>query len=56
MNKEEFNYHINDIPIPEDRLIQREKQPFFKLRRINTVEQKQSSILVLLLVEYVFLS
>ncbi|MEC0902509.1 MULTISPECIES: DUF4179 domain-containing protein [Bacillus] len=33
MNKEEFNYHINDIPIPEDRLIQREKTAILQAKK-----------------------
>ncbi|EJS73139.1 MULTISPECIES: DUF4179 domain-containing protein [Bacillus] len=43
MNKEEFNHHINDIPIPEDRLIQREKTAVLQAkknqyRRKNTMK------------------
>ncbi|MEC5307992.1 DUF4179 domain-containing protein [Bacillus thuringiensis] len=43
MNKEEFNHHINDIPIPEDRLIQREKTAMLQAkknqyRRKNTIK------------------
>lgn len=33
MNKEEFNHHINDIPIPEDRLIQREKTAILQAKK-----------------------
>ncbi|HDR7531466.1 DUF4179 domain-containing protein [Bacillus sp. AY1-10] len=33
MNKEEFNYHINDISIPEDRLIQREKTAILQAKK-----------------------
>lgn len=33
MNKEEFNQHINDIPIPEDRLIQREKTAILQAKK-----------------------
>ncbi|PGZ68512.1 DUF4179 domain-containing protein [Bacillus sp. AFS029637] len=33
MNKEEFNHHINDIPIPEDRLIQREKTAMLQAKK-----------------------
>ncbi|MGH0779713.1 DUF4179 domain-containing protein [Bacillus cereus] len=43
MNKEEFNHHINDIPIPEDRLIQREKTAILQAkenqyRRTKTIK------------------
>lgn len=55
MNKEKFNHHINDIPIPEDRLIQRERTAMLQAKKNQYLRKKQSSILVLLLVGYVFL-
>ncbi|HDR4562466.1 DUF4179 domain-containing protein [Bacillus cereus] len=41
MNKEEFNHHINDIPIPEDRLIQREKTAMLQAKK-NRYRRKKT--------------
>ncbi|MFA2689455.1 DUF4179 domain-containing protein [Bacillus mycoides] len=41
MNKEEFNHHINDIPIPEDRLIQREKTAMLQAKK-NQYRRKKT--------------
>ncbi|MCC2327733.1 MULTISPECIES: DUF4179 domain-containing protein [Bacillus cereus group] len=41
MNKEEINHHINDIPIPEDRLIQREKTAMLQAKK-NQYRRKKT--------------
>lgn len=41
MNKEEFNHHINDIPVPEDRLIQREKTAMLQAKK-NQYRRKKT--------------
>ena len=41
MNKDEFNHHINDIPIPEDRLIQREKTAMLQAKK-NQYRRKKT--------------
>ncbi|WP_144551855.1 DUF4179 domain-containing protein [Bacillus mycoides] len=41
MNKEEFNHHINDIPMPEDRLIQRERTAMLQAKK-NQYRRKKT--------------
>ncbi|EOO16415.1 DUF4179 domain-containing protein [Bacillus mycoides] len=41
MNKEEFNHHINDIPIPEDQLIQRERAAMLQAKK-NQYRRKKT--------------
>ncbi|MGK0532954.1 DUF4179 domain-containing protein [Bacillus sp. 'calajunan'] len=41
MNKEEINHHINDIAIPEDRLIQREKTAMLQAKK-NQYRRKKT--------------
>lgn len=41
MNKEEFNHHINDIPMPENQLIQREKAAMLQAKK-NQYRRKKT--------------
>ncbi|PEX86529.1 DUF4179 domain-containing protein [Bacillus cereus] len=41
MNKEEFNHHINDIPMPEGQLIQREKAAMLQAKK-NQYRRKKT--------------
>ncbi|PGZ08709.1 hypothetical protein COE30_11595 [Bacillus cereus] len=41
MNKEEFNHHINDIPMPEDQLLQREKAAMLQAKK-NQYRRKKT--------------